>query len=88
MQLNEEVEYILPAYEDLEENPIAFSISTNTPFLTFNERDKKFNIKPTSPVSCLGIFIVKVILSDSRLITEYQLSITVKNNAPFFDAKL
>ena len=71
MLLNEEVEYLLPAFEDLEENPVEVKVSTVTPFLTYYDKDRKFDIKPTSPVSGLGIFIVKIILSDSRLINEY-----------------
>ena len=69
--LNEEVEYILPAIEDLEENPVNVKLATTSTFLTFNSEQNKIDISPKSPVSNLGIFVVKVVLSDYRLSKEY-----------------
>ena len=87
MLLNEEFEYIFPKVEDLEYNPVEILVTCPS-HLYFDPINKKIDIKPTNPNYHLGYSIIKVVLSDSRLTTEYKFSLTVENRAPYFEKNL
>ena len=56
--------------------------------MEYDKAERKIIIKPKEPTIHLGFTIIRVTLSDSRLTSEYTFSVTVSNNAPFFESKL
>ncbi len=52
--------------------------------MTFNPEENSYSVKPTSPVYHLGNFLIKGMLSDTRLTTPFQFSVSVTNSPPRF----
>jgi hypothetical protein len=49
MILNDYLEYPLPATEDLESNPVTYSVSGGPPFIEFNNKLNILELSPTIP---------------------------------------
>jgi hypothetical protein len=53
----------------MENNPVTV-INTMPKFMSFDQDTLVYNIAPTNPNSDLGIFIIKVILSDTNMMIQ------------------
>jgi hypothetical protein len=67
VQLNKEFMFPLPEVIDLENNPTSVIILQMPSFITFDSLSSTLIIKPTAPVTDLGVFTVEGELTDSRL---------------------
>ena len=88
MLLNENYDLFLPLISDFEKNEVYIKMYSDANFLTLKLNPNIIEIKPTSPVTNLGDFIVRVVISDSREKSDYFFSIKVINNPPYFANKL
>lgn len=57
-------------------------------YMNFDKLIKKFSIKPTLPDLDLGMKIVQLSLSDSKISNDYSFTVNVRNFPPFFEQPL
>ena len=81
--LNKEIRHPLPQFKDDENNPVTV-VQILPPFITFDPVENLYIMRPTNPMLHLGNFLIKGALTDSRLSTIFQFSITVTNKPPVF----
>jgi hypothetical protein len=71
VQLNKEMNYILPPFVDDENNPITV-VTIQPHFIQFNSNENSFKIKPKNPSNSIGIFNVKGYMTDTKLQTDFD----------------
>jgi hypothetical protein len=87
VQLSKELSQPLPGILDMENNPVSIQNLVMPSFITFDSVLRSFSIKPTNPATDLGVFSVKGIITDTRLMTEFSFKVETYNTPAYFKDK-